>query len=222
MTISKEERAELRDDLARDCYPNDAYTPLLDALDASDERIASLEAEVAECHAALNERSVAAVEAGMDRLIASEIGKNEAQIASLQKRIAELEAAAHYDAWLLSGDTGMSSKAIFDFMRTGAKGGWTPSDPSDLGRCLRLLERFPEWRARMPEMADCSPKWAAIIPHWDLLEATLLSEVGGLRSRGNAPKTFGMMLAIERGEDPTTEPVAPALKPLTFFPRCPR
>lgn len=59
-------------------------------------RIAGLEAEVAECHTDLNERSVAAVEAGMDRLIASEIGKLETQVASLKARIAALEAAAQW------------------------------------------------------------------------------------------------------------------------------
>ena len=33
-------------------------------------------------------------------------------------------------------------------------GGWSyPSDPADLGRCLRLLREIPEWAPRMPEMA---------------------------------------------------------------------
>jgi hypothetical protein len=55
MTISKEERAELRKLLADDNGPAaeqliaaaDAAPRILDALDASDERIASLEAELA-------------------------------------------------------------------------------------------------------------------------------------------------------------------------------
>ncbi len=113
-----------------------------------------------------------------------------------------------YASWLYGNDTGMSSEAIFHFMTLGIKGGNTPADPDDLGRCLRLLERFPEWRKRMPEMADCSPEWAAMVPHWGLLETTFLSEVGGLRRSGSAPKTYDMMAAIERGEDPTTKPAA--------------
>lgn len=53
MTISKEERAELRlqlsDEVPDHLWPNfpDRVIALLDALDASDARIASLEAEVA-------------------------------------------------------------------------------------------------------------------------------------------------------------------------------
>lgn len=109
--------------------------------------------------------------------------------------------------WLHGHDTGLSSKAIFHFMTLGVKGGFTPSDPSDLGRCLRLLKRFPEWRERMPEMANCSQRWADLMPYWDLLEKSLFSEVADLETEGRAPETYRMMKAIERGEDPTIKPV---------------
>jgi hypothetical protein len=160
-------------------------------------RIVELETEQGELHRAL----------ATAREDASEMEKKAiaegSEALALRAEVAALKAAARYDAWLLSGDTGMSSKAIFHFMRLGAKGGWTPSDPSDLGRCLRLLERFPEWRERMPEMANCSPKWARMMPYWDVLEASLLREVGGIHTDGSAPETFQMMKAIERGNIPT-------------------
>lgn len=132
----------------------------------------------------------------------SALDSAEAEIATLRARIVELETAAHYNAWLLSGDTGMSSKAIFNFMRTGEKSEWTPADPSDLGRCLRLLERFPEWRERMPEMVECSQMWANMVPYWDVLESTLLNEVGSIRAHGSAPRTFRLMKAIHQGNPP--------------------
>lgn len=166
-------------------------------------RIVELETEQGELHRELARLRGQLATARED---ASEMEKKAiaegSEALALRAEVAALKAAAHYDAWLVSGDTGMSSKAIFDFMRTGTKGGWTPSDPSDLGRCLRLLERFPEWRERMPEMANCSPKWARMMPYWDALETSLLREVGGLHTDGSAPETFQMMKAIERGNGP--------------------
>jgi len=201
-----------------------AAPKLLAALDAADKRIEGLEA-LRDAHRDARERADAREDALKARIAELETTATEQaelwklrekehdlavrmmtrrhrEVVKLRARIAELEAAAHYDAWLLSGDTGMSSKAIFDFMRTGTKGGWTPSDPSDLGRCLRLLERFPEWRERMPEMSECSPKWARMMPYWGALEASLLREVGGLHTDGSAPETYQMMKAIERGNGP--------------------
>jgi len=58
-------------------------------------------------------------------------------------------------AWLLSDDTGISSKVIFRAM-SGLEPGdkCTPSDPSDFGRCYRLLKKIPEWEARVKELGD--------------------------------------------------------------------
>lgn len=57
--------------------------------------------------------------------------------------------------WALSDDTGMSSKAIARHMtggRHGISGASPPSDSSDRGRCIRLLELIPEWIPRLNEM----------------------------------------------------------------------
>jgi len=59
--------------------------------------------------------------------------------------------------WALSDDTGISSKAIAKHMTgnsdlSGSFGMMPPSDASDRGRCIRLLELIPEWITRLPEM----------------------------------------------------------------------
>lgn len=59
--------------------------------------------------------------------------------------------------WLLSKDTGISSKAIARHI-TGIKGTyWTmlpPSDAADRRRCIKLLELIPEWINKLPEMVQ--------------------------------------------------------------------
>ena len=99
-------------------------------------------------------------------------------------------------AWFAGDDTGMSSEAIACHM-TGveSRNPWcAPSDPGDLGRCLRLLERFPEWNGRMGEMAKHGPEWAALVPHWGELEKLMADEVGIDWSKGRiAPITYATM-----------------------------
>lgn len=101
-------------------------------------------------------------------------------------------------AWFLSGDTGVSSKAIAAHMSgagtTGDFWWWGPADPADLGRCLRLLELFPEWKPRMGEMASRHPDWAQLVPHWQEIAECMAEEVGIDWSKGSsAPKTFDLM-----------------------------
>lgn len=75
--------------------------------------------------------------------------------------------------WFLSGDTGVSSKAIVSQM-TGieAKDSFSdyPFDTSDFGRCYRLMKIVPEFRARISEMASRSERWAALAACWDELD----------------------------------------------------
>lgn len=102
--------------------------------------------------------------------------------------------------WFASHDTGLSSRAIAAKM-AGADMNQVdmpcpPSDPSDLGRCLRLLELFPEWKPRMGEMASVSESWARILPHWDEVVRSMEREVGLDWSKGTcAPATFKLMKA---------------------------
>ena len=106
--------------------------------------------------------------------------------------------------WLASRDTGASSKAIVLWLSAGvAESDWgasTPSDPADLARCLRLLERIPEWKARMPEMANAGGLWPTFARRWDEITASFLSEVGGsvpaYRSEWSTPKTYALMKTV--------------------------
>lgn len=76
--------------------------------------------------------------------------------------------------WLMSGDTGTSSKTICSVM-TGSDapsfGADVPHDAGDFGRCHRLLRLFPDWRPRLPEVAEKYPKWGPMVAAWDELTA---------------------------------------------------
>lgn len=94
--------------------------------------------------------------------------------------------------WLQSRDTGISSEAIVTFMNgvtPNRIGGTHPHDPADLGRCIRMLEKFPEYRMRLHEMSEVSEVWAQLVANWDELE-TLYREELPLR---NASKTYDRM-----------------------------
>jgi hypothetical protein len=113
-----------------------------------------------------------------------------------------MDMLARVATWFAGGDTGISSKAIAAYMCGGdmkAGRSWhsAPSDPADLGRCLRLLEIFPEWKERMPEMASVNDDWARIIPHWDKMAAMMADEVGIDWSKGKkAMRTYEFMASV--------------------------
>lgn len=60
--------------------------------------------------------------------------------------------------WLLSDDTGTSSKTLCAFM-LGLNVMWpsVPADADDRGRCIRLLQHIPEWLPRLPQLAEADP-----------------------------------------------------------------
>lgn len=80
--------------------------------------------------------------------------------------------------WWTGHDTGTSSKAIYRHMmgytRERSTWGTHPHDPDDFGRCYRLLNLAPEWRARISEMAEYSKAWAGLAGAWD--ELTMMYE----------------------------------------------
>ena len=110
--------------------------------------------------------------------------------------------AARYGAWTTTRDTGSSSFALGAYMLGAEVGSFKashPHDPSDLGRCLRLLELIPEWKERMGEMSVLSPAWAALVAHWDELARLMELEVGIDWSKGkSAPVTYARMREILR------------------------
>lgn len=99
--------------------------------------------------------------------------------------------------WLLSGDTGISSKTICCVM-TGSEWGEghfgpdVPYDPSDFGRCYRLLALFPDWKPRLKEVADKYPIWGPLVSAWDELTALYEKEL----PKGSAPILYHRMKAL--------------------------
>ena len=101
--------------------------------------------------------------------------------------------------WLGGPDTGQSSKAIVSWMERDVTLAATmgnrleyPRDPADLGRCIRLMDIEPSYRARIREMADASPQWAALVFHWNELEALYREELPS----GKAPKCYDLMQSL--------------------------
>lgn len=104
-------------------------------------------------------------------------------------------------AWVVRDDTGLSSKQLWAVMMGVPPGrSYYPSDPDDLGRCLRLLDAVPEWKPRIREMAGQSAEWDALTARWGDLEASFLTECGSLRPGygARAPRTYALMKQIER------------------------
>ena len=94
--------------------------------------------------------------------------------------------------WLANDeDVGLSSKCMafvigFDVI---PKRKSYPLDPSDLSRCVKLLERVPKMRDHIYNMKEISPIWAKLVEHWDELERLLNEEKGS----GRCPKTYQLM-----------------------------
>lgn len=104
--------------------------------------------------------------------------------------------------WLFSGDSGVSSEALAaEFLGVGKEGievPYPPSDPSDLGRCLRLIDKVPAVRACVDSLATKNHAWARIAPIWDALAASMVQEVGLDWKKGRiAPKTYKMMQEVK-------------------------
>lgn len=72
--------------------------------------------------------------------------------------------------WLLSGNTGASSKCMAAHLTGRETDGNYPHDSGDFGRCVGLLEAVPELRERLPKMATCNRYWKAIIAQWAEIE----------------------------------------------------
>lgn len=107
--------------------------------------------------------------------------------------------------WLLnSRDTGQSSEAIVRHMLGFGGRAHYPLDPSDLGRCLRLLRLIPEWKPRMHEMAAHGAIWAALSARWAELEDSMEREVGIDWDKGVsvAPRTYALLQRIREEARP--------------------
>lgn len=52
-----------------------------------------------------------------------------------------------------------------------------PHDPSDFGRCHKLLEALPELREHLDQMKDVSRVWSNLVDNWDKLTAMLQEQL---------------------------------------------
>ena len=100
--------------------------------------------------------------------------------------------------WFVEGERGLSSEAIALTALSGRPSGFRdawPYDPSDLRRCLLLLEQAPEaHKDGLLVLAKRWPEWAALANVWDDLSETLRSEIGETLPPGAwAPKTYALM-----------------------------
>jgi hypothetical protein len=95
--------------------------------------------------------------------------------------------------WPSCDDTGISSRAIYAHM-TGRRPqsstfGNHPHDPSDFGRCYRLLQLAPEWVPRMVEMAQYTQVWARLAEVWPELTRLYEEELPA----GTCPRLYARM-----------------------------
>lgn len=101
-------------------------------------------------------------------------------------------------AWITGDDTGTSSQTIWAVMMDAPAPKWAsvPLDPSDFGRCHRLLQLIPSWRARLSEVAARHPKWGPMVARWDEVAAIYEQELA--ENTGKAPRTYALMKTIWR------------------------
>lgn len=73
--------------------------------------------------------------------------------------------------WLYGTDVGMSALTIHGVMtgRADSVKMHLPSDADDLGRCIRLLDRIPEWQSRIGEVGEVFPPWRRLVDDWERL-----------------------------------------------------
>ncbi len=114
---------------------------------------------------------------------------------SIVKKKAVLE-QAHIE-WLTGDDTGISSETIFWCMfGFKIKRAYPPSDPSDLGRCLRLHMKFPDFIPRIGELAIMYPEWRPFTESWPKMMELWLEE--SQNESGMAPKLYELMKELEK------------------------
>jgi hypothetical protein len=102
--------------------------------------------------------------------------------------------------WLAAGERGMSSNAMFKRLTgfNACEHGCStshPCDPSDLLRCMKLLEQCPELAPLLPNMRDVSPEWSRLVESWSEITETMLKELVTNVDRNNwsCPKTYDLM-----------------------------
>ncbi len=72
--------------------------------------------------------------------------------------------------WFEVSERGLSSMTMWNcFMGNKGFSIHHPSDPSDFGRCWKLLETVPEWKKELYKLKSLSPIWSNLVDNWDKL-----------------------------------------------------
>ena len=124
------------------------------------------------------------------------------EIVSMQReRKANPELSRAAVRWLASGERGVSSNTIFQWL-TGIdalKGGRMghPYDPADFRRCRLLLEQVPELQPHFYRMREVSQQWSNLVDQWAAICATMDEELPDWREGpgGIAKKTYDLIKA---------------------------
>ena len=100
--------------------------------------------------------------------------------------------------WMHGGDTGLSSEAMMCAVLGISQNTHFPNshpiDPSDLGRCLRLIKKLPWAKGALPILAGRCPVWKRLADAWDELDVMMCGEVGIDWEKGQrAPATYAAM-----------------------------
>lgn len=109
--------------------------------------------------------------------------------ADIYKRVVE---------WSLGDDVGLSSA---DIVRTALKldsindrEPHYPKDPSDFGRCYRLLNKFPEFMPALEELAEKSHVWKHMFHNWGRMTDIYLRDV----ETGASAQLYSLMQMYEK------------------------
>ncbi|OOF86732.1 hypothetical protein BKG93_02405 [Rodentibacter ratti] len=101
--------------------------------------------------------------------------------------------------WLADDEgVGLSSKCMAFVIGFGVvpRGKNYPHDPSDLARCIKLLERIPEMNNHLYKMKQVSPIWENLVEHWAELEQLFNEEKGSIR----CTKTYQLMKHLTKDD----------------------
>lgn len=109
--------------------------------------------------------------------------------------------------WQATGNVGVSSATMasialgLDRPFYGSQFG-APHDPSDMLRCMKLLEAIPEIRDHFPAIAKRVPTFKGIIEQWDALVEVMNRECIGERWR--APDAYKLIQKLRGDGEPIT------------------
>ncbi|CAH3352570.1 hypothetical protein AI2602V1_3539 [Citrobacter freundii] len=107
--------------------------------------------------------------------------------------------------WQTTGNVGVSSATMASIALGLEKpfygsGFGAPRDPSDMLRCMKLLEAIPEIRDHFPTIAKRVPAFKGIIEQWDELVEVMNWECVGDNWR--APDAYNLIKKLRGDDDP--------------------